>query len=570
MSNTLEELRKMASELIASKKESVDANKWGRNVENLLHELSVYHIELQHQNSALEKSEKDLAQSRAEYVNLFENAPVGYVVINQERIIQKVNRTFVNTYIPMRARADELEGRPFDDFVCAEYKSAFELFCKMLKKPGIPIPIELKLMDRFGASHYVLITAGERWSDSTIFQLTINDISMQKKMEAQLVRAKEKAEESDRQKSLFLTNVSHELRTPLTTIIGYSEILEDPKLDKMSHKECVDSIYASGEMLMSLTNEILELSVLESGAIPLRGSDTDMVRICSEMATLVQRKITDKNVLIRSELEKIPMLWADQLRLRQIILSVLKHASSNATDGTILIRGRFEPNEGGNDGMLILNFSGSNIFSSESSLGMDISRKPITQNCAGLGMFLAKQIVKVMNGEMIWVHPLDSLRLEIPLKISKSPAPQKSGVENVKAVDVPAKNCLLVDDVVMNLKVLAAMMKRLNYVPTLTSSAKEALQMLSKHKFDLIMTDLWMPEMSGEDFAVMVRQNPDYDNIPIVAVTADIERENNFDMDFFVDTIIKPVDKAKLEKMLVRVNERILLKKGELKSNQEF
>ncbi len=108
----------------------------------------------------------------------------------------------------------------------------------------------------------------------------------------------------------------------------------------------------------------------------------------------------------------------------------------------------------------------------------------------------------------------------------------------------------------MNLKVLAAMVKKLNYIPTIANSGKEALGLLARQPFDLVMTDLWMPEMSGEELAVMIRQNPDYDEIPLAAVTADIERENNFDMSFFKKTIIKPVNLEKLRKVLLEIDKK--------------
>lgn len=549
MINTLEELRAMAVKLLESQENNVALSAWGNNVKDLLQELSIYHVELEHQNEALEQSEKDLAKAHAEYVELFENAPVGYVVIDESRVIRKVNLTFVNSFVPIRARSEQLEGRAFDEFVCPEFRSTFELFCKMLQKPGIPVPVEMKLLDRFGKPHYVLLTAGERKAESRMFRLTVSDIALQKKLEAQLVKAKDEAEEHDRQKSLFLTSVSHELRTPLTTMIGFSDMLADPLADRTAQKECIASIQSSGKMLMTLTDEILDLSVLESGVVPLRGTNTDIQKICDETALLIQRKNIAKNILIRSELDDIPILWMDATRLRQAMFAILEHAAGNALGGTILIRGRFELETDNTDGMLILTISGTNIFSGESSLEMDIRRNPVSQNCAGLGLFLAKQIIKAMNGRMVWVHPLDSMRLEIPLKVSDH-IESEAKPNDVGAFDSGTiRKCLLVDDVVLNLKVLAAMMKKMHYEPALACSGKEALTMMARQRFDLVMTDLWMPEMSGEELAVTIRQNPDYDNIPIVAVTADVEREKNFDMEFFAATVIKPVNLEKLDKL---------------------
>ena len=550
--NTIEKLRAMATQLLESSGNTVELNTMGYNVKDLLQELSIYHIELEHQNSELERSEKELAASREEYIELFENAPMGYVIIDDERKIYKLNRTFVDRFIPVHKQDISYEGHQFDEFVCPEYQNSFYLFCKMLHKSRVPIPVEVKLYDRFGNPHYVMITAGVRNPESALFRLAVSDISMQKKLEIQLVQAKEKAEENDRQKSLFLTSVSHEVRTPLTTIIGFIELLGNPGVSRDTLNEYIDSIKLSGKMLMALTDEVLDLSTLESGTIPLRNGNVDIVQVCSELVMLVQGEIKGKNVLIRNETDEIPILWADQMRLRQMIFAILSHAANNATEGTVVVRGRYVTNDQFN-GFLILEFTGRNIFSGETNLDMSIQRKPVSQNCAGLGLFLARQIIKFMNGEMIWIHPLDSLRIEIPLEVSRFLEHDKTTNKSI-ATPTKKRTCLLVDDVVMNLKVLGAIIKLMNCVPTLVNSGREALELLATNRYDFIMTELWMPEMNGEDLAVMIRQNPAYDDIPIYAVTADVERENNFDREFFAKTITKPVNIDKIRRLFAAMD----------------
>ena len=546
--NSIEKLREMAMQVLESSETGVKLNIDGNNLKDLLQELSIYHIELEHQNKELERSEKDLATSRAEYVELFEDAPMGDVIINESGEIHKLNTTFIRKFVPTHKLDTQYEGQSFDVFVCPEFQNSFYLFCKMLRKSRVPIPVEMKLYDRFGTPIYVMITAGTRQPDSSLFRLAVSDISMQKKLESQLVLAKEKAEENDRQKSLFLTSVSHEVRTPLTTIIGFIELLNQPGLKHDELLEYLDSIKLSCKMLMTLTDEVLDLSTLESGTIPLRSGNVEIEKICAETALLVQREIHGKNVLIRNETADIPVLWTDAMRLRQLIFSILEHASSNATEGSIVVRGRYI-SEDQMSGVLILEFTGQNIFSGETNLDMTIQRKPVSQNCAGLGLFLARQIVKFLKGEMIWLHPLDSLRVEIPMEISRYPDKDVKTQEFNGTAQFKRRTCLLVDDIVMNLKVLGAIVKLMNCVPTLVTTAKEALELLEKNQYDFIMTDLWMPEMNGEELAVMIRQHPEFNDIPIYAVTADVEREHNFDMEFFDKTIIKPVNIDKIRRL---------------------
>lgn len=546
--NSIERLRAMATQRLESSENNYELNVWENNIKDLIQELSIYHIELEHQNQELERSEKELAASRAEYLDLFENAPMGYAIINEDGEIQKLNSTFIKKFVPTHKMDISYEGQSFDMFVCPEFQSSFYLFCKMLRKARVPIPVEMKLFDRFGTPVYVMIAANTSSPNSSQYRLAISDISMQKKLESQLLHAKEKAEENDRQKSFFLTSVSHEVRTPLTTIIGFIELLNQPGLKQEVLSEYLDSIKFSCKMLMTLADEVLDLSTLESGTIPLRRGNVDVDKICSETVLLVQREMQGKNVLIRNETEGIPILWADPMRLRQMIFSILNHAASNATEGSVVVRGRYV-SEDQVSGILILEFSGQNIFSGETILDMTIQRKPVSQNCAGLGLFLAHQIVKFLKGEMIWIHPLDSLRIEIPLENSRSPKKDSETQKYHVALQFKPRTCLIVDDIVMNLKVLGAIVSLMNCVPTLANSGKEALELLSKNRYDFIMTDLWMPEMNGEELATMIRQDPRNNNIPIFAITADVEREHNFDMEFFDKTIIKPVNIDKIRRL---------------------
>ena len=551
MKNTLDELRTMATKLLDASRSEVNLNIFGNNIKRLLEELSIYQIELEHQNNALEASEHELAASRAEYIEIFESAPMGYVILDHECKIIKANKTFISLYVSMKDMDRTLDGRNFSEFIHPAFQNAFYLFCKMLQKNSIPMPLEIRMLDKNGTPKYVLITAAVNVADTPQYRLSINDLTMQKKLEAQLPQARDKAEAEDRQKSLFLTNVSHEIRTPLATITGFGALLKDKRLDQATRDGYIDSMIMASDMLMSLSDDVLNLSVLESGSMPINCSNTHIAAICNETATLIQRKLRDKNVLFTTDVDAMPVLWTAPLRIRQIVLTVLEHAAGNATEGSVIVHAKFAKDEhDSSKGILLLRFTGKEVFSGETSLQLETHSKTTTKNCAGLGIFMAKRIAKAMHGQLQWEHPLDSLVIEIPVRISEHPDPEPAPVIASENFSDPPQTCLLVDDVVLNLKVLAAMMKKLNFIPSLATSAHEALELLAKKHFDIIMTDLWMPEMNGEEFALMVRQDSKCDDTPIFAVTADVERNTNFNMDFFADTIIKPVSIEKIRTTL--------------------
>lgn len=538
----------MAIRLLESSEGNVLQNTYGNNIRDLLQELNIYHIELEHQNKELERSEKELAVSRTEYIELFENAPMGYAVVDKNIKIRKLNQTFINRYVPIGKENVSYVGKSFDCFVCPEFQNSFYHYSKLMLGSDTPVPMELKLYNRFGATQYVMITVSVHDESVGLYRLAVSDISMQKRLENQLVKAKEKAEESDRQKSQFLTNLSHDIRTPLTSIIGYIELLNQQGLNADMTKECLDSIKLSSEMLQTLVDKVLDLSTLESGIIPLRYDDVDVAKISRELVSVTQRTMKNKNVLIRNEVGDVPLLWTDPIRLQQIISCILDHAAENATRGTVVVRSSYEPSDD-YSGTLILEFSGENIFSGENTLEMNFHRKPVSQNCAGLGLYLARQVIKFMGATMNWIHPLDSLRVSIPLEKSRHTLLENIPEKPAEALTFPHRTCLLVDDVVMNLKVLGSIIKLMNCEPTLASSGQEALELLAKNHYDFVMTDLWMPEMSGEELAMEIRQNADYNTMPLYAVTADIEREHSFDMTFFERTVIKPVNIDKIRKL---------------------
>ncbi|MDO5567628.1 MAG: PAS domain-containing protein, partial [Planctomycetia bacterium] len=184
MKNKIDELRDMAAALLATDDSRDDTRKkWGENVRDLLQELSIYHFELEHQNAALEESEHDLVESRAKYVELFEEAPVGYVVIDRGMNIIQVNHTFDEMVVPNYPCDSCANGHRLDELVCPEYQNAFQRFFNMLMNSGSILPIELKIWNRFGQPCFVTMTAGKRKLGDDLFRLTVTDINTRKKME---------------------------------------------------------------------------------------------------------------------------------------------------------------------------------------------------------------------------------------------------------------------------------------------------------------------------------------------------------------------------------------------------
>ncbi len=541
MKNKIDELRDMATVLLAVDTSGEEARKrWGENVKDLLQELSIYHFELEHQKAALAESEHNLAESRAMYAELFENAPVGYVLLDRDMYIHRFNQTFNEIFVPVLPYGALSIKRKFSEFICSEYQDAFDHFFKTLSNSGSILTSEIKLWDRLGRPRFVTLTAGKRKEGDEFYRLTINDINRRKRLETELTAVRKEVEKNDRKETLFLSEISQELRTPLTALSGYCEMLMDPDLSAEVQKQYITSVGEAVSSLKLLTNEISDLSLLNSGTCPLCNTDFDPVRICKEQVLGIQSLLKENSISIISEFEEMPILTGDVERLKTVIYSILKYVVGNANQGKIRFCGHHQQYDNG-EGFLIFEFYGSNsnIFPKE-------TEEADRRNTGGLRLFLARQTLKILKGQLC--QSGDLLRLEIPmnkspLNANKQPRQNLSGTSESSQIDWNGgpKTCLLVDDVLINLKVLAAMLRKLNCIPITASSGKEAIRLLNRNRIDLIMTDLWMPEMNGMEFAMIVRQMPEYNKTPIIAVTADAERTQNFDMRYFNDTIIKPV-----------------------------
>ncbi len=559
--NTLEELRALAKNVLDKHPQSnANIDEWNGNFKKLLEELSIYQIELEHQNKELERSEKLLAEAREEYVKLFESTPVGYVILDEERCIVKVNQTFINMFVSSQTHEHFLEGRCFDDFVTAEFKNSFAIFCKMALTRNTPIPMELKLLDRHKTSRYIMLTARAYDLEKKMIAIASSDISMQKAMEDQIIKAQKNEENANRLKSRFLTNVSQELRTPLSVIIGFREIMTDSEISDTEKIQYVNEMIASCEQLRLFSDRILDVSTLESDCTPIQCQSVDMKSLCDNTILSFSRILLQKKVNLNVQTDGIPMLWSDPLRLRQLISSILEYAADNVTDRNIDFSCFYESGYE-NYGTLHLILSGNEIFSSENDF---IRQNELSQGRAAhdsVNMFITKRIINAMKGQMIWEHPLNSLRIKIPTALAPNGHIKETKEEtlsiNTKEATTEIKTCLLVDDVIMNLKILGTMMKKLGYTPTLATSGGEARNLTNDHHYDIVLTDLWMPEINGEDLAIALRQNPNYDDVPIYAVTADVEYGNNFDMDFFTGTVIKPISLEKLQKIIASVPPKI-------------
>ena len=403
----------------------------------------------------------------------------------------------------------------------------------------------------------------------------IEVIIARKHAKALIMDALAHAQAADKAKSFFIASVSHEIRTPLNSVIGFAELLRDGGVSKKQEKEDLDAISTSANALLMLINDVLDLSKLEANQMQIITAFTDFNALCREvMLIFTFRAQENGNELVSDVPEDLPELDVDNIRIRQILINLLGNAVKFTKNGAITLHVSFTPDPGSADtGTLRCAVSDTGIGISE-----DDQKKlmePFVQlsglrgtnaanNGTGLGLSISKRLAACMNGELTCTSKSgEGSTFAVTLKSVRcraKTAPAVSGLVKVEPGTTalvrrrkPVR-ILIVDDVPMNLHVAKALFNRIGFDDIFTAgSGKAALELLAGQPVDLILSDMWMPEMTGAEFSAAVKKDPRFAHIPVVAQTADVETDGNFNMSHFDAVILKPLTKEKLANMVKRI-----------------
>lgn len=396
---------------------------------------------------------------------------------------------------------------------------------------------------------------------------SLADITDIHENQMRLEKAMEAAQAANRAKNMFLSTMSHEIRTPLNAIIGFSEALQDSNLQPEEEKDYLKSIRLSGATLLTLVNNVLDLSKIEAETTEFVPIQTDVVALLEEVHSIFRGKANEKGLDLQFLYPKLlPLFLLDPARMKQILLNLIGNALKFTHQGGVRVRLEFEP---ANQKTCLLTFSVAdtgigvkeefqkNIFE-PFNCQQDLMKKGHYYEGSGLGLSITKKLIEKMGGEIFF----ESRFGEGSTFTVRFPRISYEYLTQIKEADYTIVDghtissgirVLLVDDVEMNLKVLSIMLKKMNVEYALASSGKQALQKFEQGDFDVVLTDLWMPEMSGEELAVAIRAMPKAKKVKIFTITADIEAERGFDLTHLDGILYKPVAWEKLLKLLSEV-----------------
>ena len=378
-----------------------------------------------------------------------------------------------------------------------------------------------------------------------------------------LLDALKRARDADKAKSFFIASVSHEIRTPLNAVIGFSELLRDADVDAETRREYLNSIAISGNALLQLINDVLDLSKLEAGQMQLVKERTDFKALAEETLRTFRHRALEKKLRLECEVSQMPPLILDKLRIRQILFNLIGNALKFTTEGSVSVGGKYD--EATQSLHFYVRDTGVGIAAADKDKLMkpfvqlsNIRGSNATLNGTGLGLSICKRLIEAMDGEIfvestrgkgsVFGGIIKNVPMAEPVASVKPPS-QAAPIAPVEHLRV-----LLVDDVEMNLKVLRALCEKAG-IPQIhtVSSGADALNYLQAHSCDLVLTDMWMPHMNGAELAQRIKTDTALKALPVVAITADMEARDNFDLIHFNGILLKPVTLAKLRLMLAHL-----------------
>ena len=435
-------------------------------------------------------------------------------------------------------------------------------FLRTLKSGKSLKDFEIEIECKDGSVRYCEITAnGLDGNDFEGYNGIVRDITERKQAE-ELRKARDVARQSAAMKEQFIASISHEMRTPMNAILGMSNLVIQTELNK-EQNGYISSIKQSSEILLGIINDILEISTLQNGKIKFEYKNFNLHELLSNLVNMMQYKANEKDLLFKLNVdEDVPtIINGDKLRLNQILNNLVGNAVKFTDSGSVQI---YVKNMAENDSAVHLHFevADTGIGIPEDKLGAifetftRIRTKERLYEGTGLGLSISKNLVEQQGGKIgvtsvfgqgsIFSFDLAFEKGDI---VAADPSIPKE--EELELRDDGNIRLLLVEDHKMNQLVARKTLKKkwdkINI--TIANHGGEAVDILSKEKFDIILMDIQMPIMDGYETTHHIRHNmPEIADIPILAMTAHahISKDEKFKEYGMDDYVLKPFEPKQL------------------------
>ena len=408
-----------------------------------------------------------------------------------------------------------------------------------------------------------------------VLLLLVYSLSVSRKKQMEALKEARDANAANIAKTTFLNHMSHDIRTPMNAIVGFTDIAMKRKPDK-EVENCLKKIRQSSEYLMTLINDVLDISHIESGKLEYKPVPADLRDMINTVLSIARGYIEnrDLNLYVSREELKTPYVMADELRIREVLLNIISNAVKFTKDGGSI--SLVAENAPGNDEHHIIvryRISDTGIGMSEEfqtrifdEFSQENNGARTSYKGTGLGMAIAKQYVDLMGGK-IEVSSRQGVgstfTVEIPLLIAEHVETEEK--EKLKKdMDLHGLHVLLAEDNDLNAEIAIVLLEEKGMIVTRAVDGKSALTQFCNTDpgtFDLILMDIMMPEMNGYETTKAIRNlsdRPDGKKIPIIAMTAnafaeDVQAALNAGMD---DHVAKPVDMEIITSVITKYVER--------------
>ncbi|MDN3551805.1 PAS domain S-box protein [Mucilaginibacter aquaedulcis] len=492
------------------------------------------------------------------------NTTSGVIINNSEGKVEWVNKAFENITgytindVHYNHLGDVLKGELTDVASIqkarelSRNKQSFEVDLLIYRRDGQPLWISV-------INSVILDSAGE--VDKYIE--VIIDITAKKKAEIELIRAKEEALQLSRAKDMFISVMSHEIRTPLNAVIGISHLLQDENADE-SQKENLSILKFSAENLMTLINDVLDFTKIETGNIELEKANVDIYELIQSIITSMRYKVDEKNIYLSQSIdEAIPkVVLGDRTRLCQILLNLVSNAVKFTDNGGVNIdlkviqqtekdvRIRFSVSD---TGIGIAADKLNTIFEQFKQAEADTTRK---YGGTGLGLAISKRLIE-LHDSRINVDSVKGQGSTFWFTITFNKADNYlSSKKNI--VDTGLKiNILVVDDNQINRLLINKILKKWGADADFAENGIEAIHKIETNRgYNVVLMDIHMPEMGGLEATQIIRakQEPYFQQLPIIALTASLlnNQMSEIDKAGMNDFVLKPFDPKTLYDKLSR------------------
>lgn len=506
---------------------------------------------------------------------LLDNTIDSVITINQAGTIEHYNKASVTLF---GYQPEEVIGENITMLMPASYRDMHKLgmarYLSTEESRILGSPIEVEALHKNGKTFPIELTISDfKWEGEHLFTGIARDISRQKAEQESLIEAKQEAERANHAKSEFLSAMSHELRTPLNGILGFAQLLlsnQDQPLSAEQNQN-IHQIIHSGEHLLTLINDVLELSKIESGHIQTSSDHVQIVTVIEDCLPMLQTLADQHNVTIEASDISDTVVMADFTKLKQVFINLVSNAIKyNKHGGKVLVSTNVQTHNSTlkltvtDTGRGIPAHRQADVFTAFERLGQEYNHSEGT----GVGLSVSKRLIDAMGGRIDFASSEgqgSSFWIELPLST------RKSHIEPVQSASLargsydalllrrkdnkasqPIRHVLYIEDNPANIHLMEVFFKHYPQVCLHPCESAEAGQeVLRTMTPDLILMDINLPGISGIEMTRLLRQSDDYADIPVIALTAAAMQEDiDAAGDLFKAYVTKPVDFALLTRIL--------------------